>query len=103
MPIPAPQEKVKYKYKISEYLNGLTRQDYSVFMNCLEEKVGITKKTLYNWRNIKQSDAYSIPSEKLDRLAKLIGLSSADQLKNYSVDHIKTIGATRHVVTGLSK
>ena len=60
-----------YKYKIDEYLNGLTIKEYRKTVHLIPQILGVSLNTFQNYRNILIGDVQDIPYEKVVILERL--------------------------------
>ena len=80
-----PKQTPIYKYKLREMTNNMTREQYTDFYARFPEVVGATVRSFYNWAEIPFADPRYIPDDILAKIATLMGLSGADELKNFEI------------------
>lgn len=83
--------KAKPKYLINHLISQLPRQiSIRDIVKELEQNHGISRVTFYRDRSLTIKDESSIPSDRLDTYAALLGVTP-DQLKNYTIKKIVPI------------
>jgi hypothetical protein len=81
----------KFKYNINKFIDELPRQiTIGNLVKVLDEEHNINRDTFYRDRNLKVSDKFCIPSNRLDTYAALFG-KTPDELKNYETKKIKPL------------
>lgn len=75
---------VKLKYNLNHKISLLPRGIYIEDIITLLEKHGISRDMFYRDRKIEAGSDQSIPSDRLDAYALVLGCT-ADDLKNYQV------------------
>lgn len=79
----------KFKYHINHFISLLPKTiTIASIEHVLKAEHGISRDTFYRDRNLLVDDDFSIPSERLDIYAALLGVTS-DELKNYKIKKTK--------------
>ena len=68
------------KYRLHEFLNKLSHQDYKIAIKTLPEQLKITRQTFHRWQNIKISENSKIPADDLIALARFFGVTAEEML-----------------------